>query len=101
MKFAAPEGTRRIEGQVANISQDGALVLADNPPPAGALVWLRLESPVRTDWFDARVVRSHHEREIGIRFTVDCPDDLLLAASVGIDLGFLVRGGPKLSTACD
>ena len=62
---------------------------------------LRIESPVRTDWVDATIVRLDPNRQIGLRFTRGCPDDLFLAGTVGIDLALIVRGGPNLTTAFD
>ena len=64
-------------------------------------VSLRMESPVKTDWVDATIVRVDPNRQIGLRFTQGCPDDLLLAGTVGIDIAFILRDGPNLTTACD
>ena len=86
MEFVTPHGRRRIEARLVNISRDGALVVAENPPAESTAISLRIESPVRTDWVDATIVRVEPNRQIGLRFTPDCPDDLLLAGTIGIDL---------------
>jgi hypothetical protein len=70
-------------------------------PVVSTPVSLRMESPVRTDWVDATVVRVDPSRQVGLRFTRGCPDDLILAGTVGIDIAFLVRNGPNLTTAGD
>jgi hypothetical protein len=99
--FAAPEGPRRIGATLVNISRGGALVVADNPMSRAALVSLRIESPVRTDWVGADVVRFDPNRDIGLHFPQGCPDDLLLASTVGIDLALMVREGGNLTTVSD
>ena len=50
---------------------------------------------------DAIVVRFDPNREIGLHFPQGCPEDLLLAGTVGIDLAFLVRNHTNDSTAFD
>jgi hypothetical protein len=101
IEFAAPEGRRRIGATLVNISRGGALVVADKPMIREAPLSLRIESPVRTDWVDAKVVRFDPNREIGLYFMQGCPDDLLLAGTVGIDLAFLVRNEVNGTTAMD
>jgi PilZ domain len=101
IQFEVPEGRRRIGATLINISRNGALVLAEKPMVRAAPLSIRIDSPVRTDWVDARVVRFNSNREIGLHFPQGCPDDLLLAATVGIDLAFLVRNEPNGTTAFD
>jgi hypothetical protein len=101
IEFSSPEGPRRIGATLINISRDGALVVADKPMLRAAPISLRIESPVRTDWVDANVVRFEPNCEIGLHFTRGCPDDLLLAGTVGIDLAFLVRNEANGTTAFD
>ena len=101
VQFEAPEGPRRIRATLINISRTGALVLAEKPLLHAAPLSVRIESPVRTDWVDAQVVRFNPNREIGLHFPQGCPDDLLLAATVGIDLAFLARNETNLTTAFD
>jgi PilZ domain len=101
IEFAAPEGRRRIGATLVNISRDGALVVADKPMRRAAPLSLRIESPVRTDWVDASVVRFERTREIALHFPKGCPDDLLLAGTVGIDIAFLVRNEANGTTAFD
>jgi hypothetical protein len=101
IEFAAPEGRRRIGATLVNISRGGALVVADKPMRRAVPLSLRIESPVRTDWVDARVVRFEPTREIALHFPQGCPDDLLLAGTVGIDIAFLVRNEANGTTAFD
>ena len=101
MEYVTPQGRRRIAARLVNISRDGALLVADNSPAEETSIWLRIESPVRTDWVDATIVRVEPNRQIGLHFTPGCPDDLLVAGTVGIDLAFLVRDGANLTTAFD
>ena len=70
-------------------------------PAISTPVSLRMESPIRTDWVDATVVRVEPSQQVGVRFTHGCPDDLLLAGTVGIDIAFMLRDGPNLTTAFD
>jgi hypothetical protein len=101
IEFTAPEGRRRIGATLVNISRGGALVVSDKPMVREAPLSLRIESPVRTDWVDATVIRFDPNREIGLHFTQGCPDDLLLAGTVGIDLAFLVRNEVNGTTTID
>jgi PilZ domain len=101
IEFNAPEGPQRIGARLVNISREGALIVADNPMLRAAPISIRMESPVRTDWVDAEVVRFDPNREIGLHFAQSCPYDLLLAGTVGIDIAFMVRGGVNGSTVCE
>jgi PilZ domain len=97
--FEAPEGRRRIGAKLLNISRDGALVLAEKAMVRAVPLSIRIDSPVRTGWVDAKVVRFGSNREIAVHFPMGCPDDLLLAGMVGIDLAFLVRNTTNDTTA--
>jgi hypothetical protein len=101
IEFAVTDGRRRIGATLVNISRGGALVLADKQMLRAAPLTLRIERPVRTDWVEARVVRFEPTCEIALHFPQGCPDDLLLAGSVGIDLAYLVRNESNETTACD
>jgi hypothetical protein len=101
IEFAAPQGQRRIGARLVNISRNGALVVADKPMIRAAPLSVRIDSPVRTDWVEARVVRFEPTREIALHFPQGCPDDLLLAGTVGIDLAFMVRNEVNGTTTCD
>ena len=101
IEFVAPEGPRRIGATLVNISRNGALVVADKPMIRAAPLSVRIDSPVRTDWVEARVVRFEPTREIALHFPQGCPDDLLLAGTVGIDLAFMVRNEVNGTTTCD
>ena len=60
-----------------------------------------MESPLKTDWADATTVRVGEDNGIAIRFPGRCPDDLLLAATVGIDVSYLFRDGDRPETLDD
>ena len=89
-----------MEIPIRPLSNFGLVVGAISTPHVTA-VWLRIESPVKTDWVKASIVRRDQEGQIGLRFTRGCPDDLLVAGTIGIDLALLARNGPNVSTACD
>ncbi len=76
------------DSRVLDISRGGASVETLDAPPIGQDVWLRLESPAPTSWINATVVRGDGTRRVGIRFDSDCPDDMMLAATLGISLVF-------------
>jgi PilZ domain len=101
LEFAVPAGRRRTDARLVNISRDGALVVAENPPPDEAPVWLRVESPVRTDWVEAMIVRIGQDREIALQFPLGCPDDLLLASTVGIDLTSMILDRSSVASTFD
>jgi hypothetical protein len=86
---------------LVNISRSGALMVADKPMLRAVPLTLRIESPVRTDWVEATVVRFEPTREIALHFPQGCPDDLLMAGTVGIDWAYLVRNAANGTTACD
>jgi hypothetical protein len=101
IEFATGQERRRIAARLINISREGALVATENPPPCATPISLRIENPVRTDWVDATIVRVDLNRQIGLRFNQGCADDVLIAGTVGVDLAFMVRDGPNLTTAFD
>jgi PilZ domain len=86
LEFAARGGRQRVSARVMNISRDGALVVTEDPPPCGEPIWLRIESPVKTDWAKAVTVRVGRSREFAVRFPMGCPDDLLMAGTIGINM---------------
>jgi hypothetical protein len=93
LEFAVAGGKKRVEARLVNLSRAGALVLTDSPPPSDEPIWLRIESPVKTDWAKAMTVRIGPNREVALRFPLGCPDDLLVAGTVGINMisSFLVE----------
>jgi PilZ domain len=101
LEFAVGHRWQRIEARLVNISRDGALIVAENSPPHATPILLRIESPVKTDWVDAIIVRLDQNRRIGLHFTRGCADDLLLAGTVGIDLASMIRNGEIGTTAFD
>ena len=79
-----------MDARLVNISRDGVLVDAENPPPIATSVLLRIERPVKTDWVTAVIVRLAQNRQVGLVFPQSCPDDLFLAGTVGIDIASLI-----------
>ena len=85
--------TRSSQGNILNISAHGALISAhgalvssDSFPQLGENVLIRLKRHVRSDWIGSIVVRHDQQKEVGIDFILGCPYDLVLAATVGIDI---------------
>jgi PilZ domain len=76
------------ETRLLDISVGGASLESRIMPPPGQSLWLRVESPARTQWVGATFVQSDRQRRIGVRFEGDCPDELMLAATLGIALVF-------------
>ena len=101
LEYVTPEGTRTAGARLINISRDGALVAADYTPSFYEPIRTRIESPVKTDWVDAVTVRIHQSGEIVIRFPKGCPDDLLLAGTVGINLLSMLSGGASAASTFD
>jgi hypothetical protein len=99
--FEAPEGRRRVGATLINISRNGALVLAEKAMLRAVPLLIRIDNPVRTGWVDAKVVRFDSSRQIGLHFPTGCPDQLLLAGTVGIDLNSLPRDDASGTTAFD
>ena len=88
--------TRSSQGNILNISDHGALVFSDSFPGLGENVLIRLKRPVQSDWTGSIVVRHDQQNEVGIDFIMGCPYDLVLAATLGIDIisSVLVCPGP-------
>ena len=84
-----------------NISRGGALLVTETPPACHTPVWLRIESPVKTDWAEATTVRYGRNAEVGVQFPRGCPDDLLLAGTIGIDLVSMVVDPARLASNFD
>jgi hypothetical protein len=76
------------EARLLDISLGGASLESRIMPPTGQSLWLRVESPARTQWVSATVVQSARQCRIGVRFEESCPDELMLAATLGISLVF-------------
>jgi len=74
---------RRITGsRLANISQTGALILADQAPALYRPLWVRVEDAPRAGWIAAEPVRFGGSNEVGIRFYRPCPRDFFLGATL-------------------
>ncbi|MGA2705070.1 MAG: PilZ domain-containing protein [Isosphaeraceae bacterium] len=84
--------TRSSEGMILNISDHGALVFSGSFPEVGENVLIRLKRPVQSDWTGSIVVRHDQQNEVAVDFILGCPYDLVLAATVGIDIISSVLG---------
>ncbi len=94
IELPVSQGRRTVEARLVNISRHGALIVADNLPCDATQIRLRVVTPVKSDWVEARIVRRSENHEIGLKFPRRCPVDLLVAASVGTDLtSMFFRGG--------
>jgi hypothetical protein len=92
LELQAGTGSRRVKARLVNISREGALLQSDEVPPAGSL-WMRMESPARTEWVAVVPVRRGPERQVAVRFSRPCEDDFLLAATLGLDFGAMILDG--------
>jgi hypothetical protein len=101
LEFAVSGGRRRVEARLVNISRGGALLIADDQPPRESHVWMRIEQPVKTDWAEATTVRIGENQEIGVQFPRGCPDDLLLAGTIGIDLISMIIDPATIASTFD
>ena len=86
LRLETGAGSQTTDAQLVNLSRGGALVVAESPLPCEQPVWLRIERPVKTDWARAVTVRIGRNREIALRFPAGCPDDLLVAGTIGINI---------------
>ena len=80
------------DAQLVNISDGGALLIAESPPPLHQAVWCRLSEPTPTDWIKASVVRHGEPREIGLSFPASCPFDFILTTTLGLTFDYLFQG---------
>jgi hypothetical protein len=101
IEIATPSGLRRAAALLVNISQEGALIIVTEAPPLHERLWMRMEEPAKTDWVAAVAVRHRDWNEVGLRFPGPRPDDLLLAATLGIDFGPTLMGGPRPESVDD
>lgn len=83
---------RTSHGKILNISDHGALVVAESFPQLGENVLIRIKRPVQSDWAGSIVVRQIQQHEAALDFNVGCPYDLGLAATLGIDIISSVLG---------
>jgi hypothetical protein len=75
--------------RLVDVSEGGALFLADHRPPLHLTVWCRLEGPAPTDWLTARIVRHGAEHEVGLAFADACRFDFTMAATLGLNFDSL------------
>lgn len=69
-----------------DISEGGALLTSEIMPPMDTFVSVRLEEPVRVESRLATVVRYGPKHQVALKFWRPPAYDLVLAATVGIDL---------------
>jgi hypothetical protein len=86
LSWPSPGGTLRMKGRMLDASETGVLIRSDVLPPLGQGLDLRMDRPVRTDWYAARVVRHGNGLEAGLRFEGCDPYALVLAGTLGIDI---------------
>ena len=101
LEFAVRGGWRKINARIVNMSRDGALVVSDQFAAEDARIWLRIEHPVKSDWVEATIVRLGSDREVALSFPRGCPDDLLLAGTIGIDLTSMVLDRSSFASTFD
>jgi PilZ domain len=101
LELQGADGRRRVKVTLVDVSRDGALVVADEPPPLRGPLWLRMEDPAKTDWVRVEPVRRDDSGRLGLRFVHPCPDDFLLAAMLGVDLVLTILDGGRPPTLDD
>ena len=69
-------GSEQTAGRLADISRGGAGFVAESPLPLGQDVCFRLETPGKTGWVLARVVRSDGALAGGLSFLRYFPHEL-------------------------
>ncbi|MFO0910004.1 MAG: hypothetical protein U0794_16930 [Isosphaeraceae bacterium] len=65
--------------EVLEISSTGALVRSSKLPHTRQRVWIRVEDPFRTEWYEAEVVRIQDGDQVALLFPQSCPFDLYKA----------------------
>jgi hypothetical protein len=93
LELTTADGRRTIEATLLNVSRGGALMSATETPDLHTRVLIRIESPVKTDWVAAVVVRLASLGQVALSFIEPCADDFLLAAWVALDFT-LMLGSP-------
>jgi len=84
---------RRItRSRLANISETGALILADQVPALHRPLWVRVEDAPGAGWIAAEPVRFGHPKEVGIRFYRPCPRDFFLGATLRESMPWATAG---------
>jgi hypothetical protein len=101
LEFAVSQGRERAEARLVNISRGGALIVTEKSAACEPPIWLRIESPVKTDWVESTIVRQGQNREIALKFPGGCPDDLLLAGTIGIDVRSMIAYGATATATFD
>jgi hypothetical protein len=86
---------RRMQAKLVNISQGGALLSTAGSWPLNEPIRMRMKRPVKTDWTAALPVRLGRPCEVAVRFQPHCPDDLLRAATLGLDRGPMIGAGDR------
>jgi PilZ domain len=89
------DGFRRVKARLVNISREGALLITDEASRPSGLLWIRMESPAKTDWVGAIPTRFDESRRLAVRFTTPCEDDFLLAGMLGLDFGPTIFDGGR------
>jgi PilZ domain len=74
-RFLWEEGpdVRETSARLVDVSGGGARFVAELPPPAGLDVCFRLETPTKSGWVSARVVRRDGPAAGGLSFSGNCP----------------------------
>lgn len=85
-EWQGPLQIQKSSGSLLNVNAGGALCTSELMPRLGDRVFVRLKLPARTDWIEVRVIRQVNQNEVAIVFDTACPYDLVLGATLGINL---------------
>ena len=86
LRWETPSGRVVSWARLIDVSEGGVLVSAEVLPPLSTFVSFRLEEPVRVESCLATVVRYDPVQRVALKFWRPPAYDLVVAATVGIDL---------------
>ena len=81
---------RSSAARLVDISEGGAMLVAEQIPSLSQDLWLRLEGPVETHWIGGQVVRVAGTHDMAIAFDRPCPRDFFESAVLGISFGHIL-----------
>ena len=77
--------SRLARASLINISRTGALLYMHDKVAPNAIVYMRLEYPIKTNWIKGQVIRRRRGGQVGIQFRRPCDCTFLWIATRGED----------------
>ena len=81
---------RSSVARLVDISEGGAMLIAEQRPHVSQGLWLRLRGPVETPWIGGQVVRVAGENTVAVAFDRPCPRDFFESAVLGISFDHIL-----------